>query len=543
MNATEISSERTAPRGNHRILYVSDPSSIARNFLPDPVREEDLRRWVDMVADSGVDLFDQEVFSQGWTTYWQSERYEYDRRLQHRRFLPLLEAGTQPLDILIDQAHRREMKFIAGFRVNDNHAHQSREQGVGIAEFIESRPDLQLKELPEGEYYEMSEPLDFSFEEVREFTLGVVREVVARFDIDGVELCFRDHAYFPRDRGLELASLMTDLVQQIRAVLDERGAAIGGKLVLGARVYSTIEECAFLGLDVPTWISDGLIDYISPQDVMYADFSVPYDAWAALARDSDCLLYPGLQPWSSFRARYRRNGSPLSPASVRALAQTMYGAGADGIAIYNHFVANLWYAPFYPQAMQIFHQLRDPARIARGERHYIFDPTWAGMTGFGGEAKCSTGTVKANQILLDPSHDRGEYRFYLFEDLQNVRSATLFFRGFGLSQDDELEVRLNGHLVPAAAIGRTGQSDALPGDRGHVREEGERIVPCIPERGRVDCREDSGPAFSTRWFSLSATMVAYGENCLSIALLQRDPQAEEDIVIDELEVWVEPWWE
>jgi len=77
---TETTRQRWTPRGDHRILYVSDPSTVARTSLPDPVQEEDLRRWVDMVADSGVDLFDQEVFSQGWTAYWQSDRYQYDQR-------------------------------------------------------------------------------------------------------------------------------------------------------------------------------------------------------------------------------------------------------------------------------------------------------------------------------------------------------------------------------------------------------------------------------------------------------------------------------
>lgn len=48
------------------LLYVSDPSSVAMNLLPDPVRETDLRAWVDCVADAGVDTFCQEVFSQGW---------------------------------------------------------------------------------------------------------------------------------------------------------------------------------------------------------------------------------------------------------------------------------------------------------------------------------------------------------------------------------------------------------------------------------------------------------------------------------------------
>ena len=96
----------------------------------------------------------------------------------------MMESSTQPLDVVIDQAHRRRMKFVAGIRMNDNHAYQAREQGVGIAEFIESHPELQLTELPEGEYYKQSEPLDFSFEEVREFTFGVIEELTARFDVD-----------------------------------------------------------------------------------------------------------------------------------------------------------------------------------------------------------------------------------------------------------------------------------------------------------------------------------------------------------------------
>ena len=47
----------TTPRGEDRILYISNPSSIVANFLPDPVTPESLRRWTDMIADSGVDIF------------------------------------------------------------------------------------------------------------------------------------------------------------------------------------------------------------------------------------------------------------------------------------------------------------------------------------------------------------------------------------------------------------------------------------------------------------------------------------------------------
>jgi len=524
---------------------VSDPSSIARTLLPDPVREEDLRRWVDMVADSGVDSFDQEVFSQGWTVYWKSVRYEYDQRPQHRRFLPMIEAGTQPLEILIDQAHRRGMRFIAGFRMNDGHAAHNRMQGVGIAEFIESHPHLRLHDPRPGENFQEPEALDFTFEEVRKFTCGVVEEVAFRFAIDGVELCFRDTAYFPPDQAAGSAHLMTDLVRTIRARLDEYSERTGGKLLLGARVYSTTEECADQGLDVPGWIREGLLDYVSPQDTMYADHNLPYPQWSALTRDTACMLYPGLHPWTSVRARFRLGRIPLSPATSRALVHTMYGAGADGVSIYNHFVPSVWQPPFYPQAMQIFHQLRDPQRVASGERHYIFDPTYAGFTGFGADGICGTGTLKAQRLGLDRSRPdaAGEFRFQLFEELRNAHGATLLFRGFGMTEKDELEVALNGHPLPDDAIGRTASSDRAT-TVDSTREKGDRQIPCIAQGGWIDLRgkaEDQAPAFSTRWFALSPSIVEYGDNRLSITLTGSDPEAGSPaIAIDEVEVHVAP---
>src|SRR5262245_38517298 len=116
-----LSPPKPTPRGQRRLLYVSDPSSIASNLFPDPVRAEDPGRWVDLLADSGIDTFNQEVYNQCWTNYWRSRRFQYDPRPQHRRFLPLLGKGNQPLAILADQSHQRGLTFIAGFRMNDNH--------------------------------------------------------------------------------------------------------------------------------------------------------------------------------------------------------------------------------------------------------------------------------------------------------------------------------------------------------------------------------------------------------------------------------------
>lgn len=534
-----------SPRGDNRILFVSDPSSVAIGLLPDPVEEQHLRRWVNMLADSGVDLFNQEIYSQGWTEYWKSRSFDYDQRTQHRRFLPMIESGTQPVEVLIDQSHKRGMTFIAGFRVNDNHAYLAKKQGVRLAKFIEEHPEWRLKGFPDEAYYRLSSPLDFSFQGPRDFFYSVIEEVVTRFDVDGIELCFRDHGYFKHGTGRSRKKLMTGLVRRIRATVNKAGESKGKRLLIGARVFPTLEECLFLGLDVATWISEGLLDYVSPQDVMYADFNVPFEEFAALTRDSKCMLYPAMLPWSSLRARIRLNQQPLTQSNQRALAATMYGAGADGVAIYNHFTT-MWHPPFYPQSLRFFRELRDPKRIAAGTRHYIFEPTWADSEGFGLD-KPSTGFVKAQRVVLDrkKSKARGTYEFRLFDDLSDCQ-ATLTFRGFHLTANDKVAVTLNGRAVGDKAIGRTASTGASR-DQRSVSSDG-RTYGLAPEEGRIEFRRASkgalinrpDPVFSTRWFDLKGLPIRRGVNRLSITLTRSDPMVNASIVIDEVEIWVQP---
>ena len=61
-----------APRGERRILYNSDPSTIATQLLPDRVESDHLRRLVDMLGDAGVDTLIQDAWNQGFTVYWRA---------------------------------------------------------------------------------------------------------------------------------------------------------------------------------------------------------------------------------------------------------------------------------------------------------------------------------------------------------------------------------------------------------------------------------------------------------------------------------------
>ncbi|MCY3759076.1 MAG: family 10 glycosylhydrolase [Acidobacteria bacterium] len=520
-----------SPRGSRRILYVSDPSSIARRHLPDPVSERDLRKWVDTLAAARVDLFIQEAYTQGWTTYWRSPRFDYDARPQHRRFLPLLDQGKQPLGILLDQCRRRGMTFMAGLRVNDNHGHVSIRQGVGAgAAFLVDNPQWQIRETPPGPYYALSTPFDFTFDPVREYLYSVTVELVDRFDVDGLELCFRDHFYFPPGKGPERKDLMTGLVRRIRRMLDEKGKERNRKLLLGARVFQTLEECDTMGLDVPAWIAEELIDYVSPADTMYCEPNLPLEAFSRLTRSGPCLLYPGLLPWSSIRMRRRLGGQPITLDQQRALAMNMYGAGADGIFFYNHFVPLSW-APFYPHMLRGLAETREPGDLTRGNRHYVFEPVWAGCLGFGVD-KTATGVVKADKMVLKRGTPGGEgkYRFRICERVGRARGASLLFRAYHAVDGDRFQVRVNGTPVPDSRLRR--RSDERRSDLKAIVDPNSTSssgLPPVPDL--------PGP-FSTFWFDLTEPPAQFGDNWLEVSLTHGDPDQTRDILIDEVEVFV-----
>jgi len=518
------------------IIYVSDPSSLASRYLPDPATEESLRALINEMASAGVDLFIQEAYTQGWTTYWRTEGFDYDARPQHRRFLPLLDQGKQPLEILLDQCHKHNIRFAAGFRMNDNHGAVSTAQGVGAgAEFIVNNPQLQLSEAPPGANYQETTPLDFSNEEVRAFILSVVKRLIETFEVDGIEMCFRDQRYFPPDTGRERAHLLTDLVAQIRSALDNESGPGGQRRLLGAHVFATIEECQYLGLDVPTWIEQGLVDYISPADCMYAEFNLPYQEWSMLTSGSNCQFYPSMMPWTSNIARYRTGQQPMDQDQQRALAHTMYSQGANGISLYNHFEimhgAGGAHAPFYPLALHDSHHLRSDKQTLNGRRHYVFDATWGGYSGFLPD-RTSTGALKAQRAILERPQGEDEYTFNIFEDISQS-AAQLLFRGYHMTMQDHLEIKLNGHVLA---------------DTDFKRRDDEVRLDLRPETYTHDVYGPiAGEALSsekrscvTYWFPLTEQLSEYGTNRLSLRLIYSDPTATKSIIVEEVEVFVVP---
>lgn len=324
---------------------------------------------------------------------------------------------------------------------------------------------------------------------------------------------------------------MTELLSRIRKMLEKKGRKRRKKLLLGARVFQTFQDCRSLGLDVPVWIRKGLIDYVSPADTMYCEPNASHEEFSRLCRSSECFLYPGILPWSSIRMRRRLGGRPITLEQQRAVAMNMYAAGADGIFFYNHFVTLSW-SPFYPHLLHDLAETRNPKDLVRGSRHYLFEPIWSGCLGFGPDGTTSTGRVNADRMVLkrDTRQSQGRYRFRVCEHIANSRGASLLFRAYHATPQDYLKVSINGtpilkgHLRRRSNESRSDLKAVV--DPNSTASSGLPPVPALP-----------GP-FSTFWFDLKEPPAKFGDNWLEVKLMDSDPGESKNIVIDEVEVLV-----
>ena len=192
-------------------------------------------------------------------------------------------------------------------------------------------------------------------------------------------------------------------------------------------------------------------------------------------------------------------------------------------------------------------ELRDPVKVARGPRHYLFEPMLAGQ-GIWETGLAPNGRPEPERITLSRSAPgaSGKFRFRICEDLAGVRRASLLFRAYNMVAVDDVEVRVNGQeIAPPAlrfrhSVGKIEKEfpfgiddekriDQRAGaDKSSHKTLGLSPVPAVPD------------SFMTGWFQLTTPPAVLGDNHLEVTLKSSDPAGSDDIVIDEIEVHVAP---
>lgn len=530
----------------NRLIYFADTGLNAYN-LWDPVSVDQFARHMDDFADNGVDTYSQLTFAAGSLkpglfipkhpefSWWTNEKIR-----------PLIESGVQPLEVMIDQAHSRGMKFFCKLRLTDWHMLRSVEESGFIARHPEfQNPDNQIRKT-----------LDFSHSEVHDYHSALILELVRTFDIDGITLNFtRGLAYFPKAVKVDRKAILTEFVRKIRTLLQHHNEEKGTKVQLNVIVWPHLKLCASYGLNIPAWIKEGLIDQICPGNTSVTDPNMDHEAWSSLCHRFKCGYYPMLQP-----SLWREDRLALVESDhLRALAKSMYDGGADGISVFNwqfHWdirggrgPSGVTHGPWsypnvvdtsevdYPLALVKLRQLRDPNGLDREPRKYYFRPMEI-------KDNHSYEVFEDSYRVVFPRTvgARGEYCFRLPENLPQTGGAYLVARILGLAPlkelggdmtvnsraavsgpeifskwMDEIVVDLNGLVVPTETIQKAWHKDGRP------KAYGRHLDP-----------------YTSIWFKLESPPVNHGQNILGISMVKLEPFDSREVVIEELEIAVMP---
>ena len=504
--------EQTAPRGEIRILYNADTGTIMKQLPRQIRREEDLYPFVDQLAANGVDVYIPDAFSAGMTLWnsalsprWDQVRLpSYTTNMVKQTF----EAGFEPIAIWAGRCHEKEMKIVPSFRMNDRHSQgklNDPDRAAQMGPFLKDNVRLWMKTYPGG--------LDYAHKESRDYMFSLMAELVAKFDVDGLDLNYMRwcHVFDPGDPDSNIP-ILNAFMKRVRRMLDQAGRNKGHRLLLGVTVPPSLQECRYLSFDVATWVAEGLIDYVAPMAFNDTDFDAAYEDFARLTRKSDCMLFPAANPYVC--TTYKR--ILMSLPAYRGLARNFYAQGAGGVYAFNYMyhwsgMEGMSYPgppDMYPKALAYFKELRDPAELSGADRHYVSYP-WPAFHGL---------TDRTKKILLDRSAApaSGQYTFRAAEDFSGQQKALVEFNAVGLLPGDKIQVTFNGTVVPQEKIERT-----------------------FHEEGRT--REEEGaklPAYTTCRFAPAAPSGRFGENTLAVKLIESAQGATDVIDVREIEVAV-----
>ena len=355
-----------------RVLCNDDGWILAQyeSLTPDLMREKMIAPYEGSPVDTflwsvgGHEVYDYEtrvgeVFGEGF-----GEGFgEFDDPWQQRRvanFKSLTQDHGGPVTVITQLCKEAGLKFMPSIRMNEHY--DMEESSPTYGRFRRDNPHLLIgrpgEQLGEGSIeWGIRTGKNYAFPEVRAHMARIIYELIERWDVDGIELDFMRHpAYFRADEGYANRYLATDLVRRVRRRLDEAGAERGKSLELVARVPPTIADSQRIGLDVVTWMREGLVDLLIGGGG-FIPFETPIREFVEAAQGTGCHVlgcFEALRP-------------NLEEEMLRAVATRYWRDGVSGIYLFNYFnLPNEW-------KRIVLRDVATPDALTRLDKRYELD--------------------------------------------------------------------------------------------------------------------------------------------------------------------------
>ena len=250
----------------------------------------------------------------------------------------LHDRGIDPWRIWLERAREKDVSPWISLRMNDVHFANNPQRICRNEDYWYDHPEWYRVPncVRDGKRDWADYAWDYAHLEVREHFLDLVREVLERWDMDGLELDWmRQCRCLTPGRERELGYVLTDFMRNVRKLADEASARRGRQIKIGVRVPTTLGCALSLGFEVPVWAKEGLFDLISPSPIYSApDFDMDVSEWVRIVKGLNpaAILVPGTDV-NIFNGRNREFCIFEDLALVRGWVAN--ASGADGHYFFN----------------------------------------------------------------------------------------------------------------------------------------------------------------------------------------------------------------
>ncbi len=191
----------------------------------------------------------------------------------------LHDKGIDPYQVWITRCREKKISPWLTLRMNDVHF-------VTVTNYFRNtnywRTHPELWRVPHAKSGNWTDyAFDYSKEEVRAYHLALVRELLDRYDPDGLELDWMRFCYhLTPGKEKEQAPILTEFTRQVRKLADAAAAKRGHAIRLAARVPSDPDAAAGLGMDGVWWAKQELVDLLVASPFFStSDFDIPVELW------------------------------------------------------------------------------------------------------------------------------------------------------------------------------------------------------------------------------------------------------------------------
>jgi len=425
------------------IYYHDSRHSLLYRFDP-PMSLHGLRQPVDELVGTPVDTLSYGL-GMGQTFLYDTRvgaRFG-DHAVEHNRGLvwwraaenlkQALRSGHDPFKVIVDRAHEKGMQVLGSLRINDSGAPEGSNYTVGRLKY--EMPDVMIgEEDPDRPF--VATCLDFARPEVRAERLAVLEEVCDRYGADGIEIDQYVRVFFKPSEIRQNTPILTDFVREVRRLLDRIGEKRGQRLYVAARVHPDEEANLSVGMDVRTWLSEGLVDLVIPHGGSVILDTTPSFGWLVeAASQAGGWVYPPMGEVFPYDDRHHNPTLEM----YRAAATNYLAAGADGL-----YMSNLpW--PRTEREYMILREMADPAIHSRKTKHYPVAQKEPNTDPYGPE--------RFLPVLLEEGVG-AQVPVFIGDALDSARAdgelgqATLGVRVVQTCPEDRLSFRLNGSELP-----------------------------------------------------------------------------------------------